>query len=205
MARLITRAGLATAFTNLALATLFLFFLAAHLNAFIRSPRPSFLLVAVTETLFAIFFVLRRDPSVVSFSAVAWSSTIAGTFLPMLLRPVPGAEDVFAAQVVQAVGSACSVYGIASLNRSVGLLPANRGIRTGGAYRWIRHPLYASYTLSNLGYLASNPSAANALICLAALAAQVLRIHQEERLLLRDPAYAEYAARARWRLLPFVF
>lgn len=205
MARRVTRAGLATAFTNLVLAGLWLLFVAAHLHAFARAPRASVLLVAATETLFAVFFVLRRDPSAVSFSATAWLTTIAGTFLQLLLRPVPGAQDVLLGQIVQAVGSALSVYGVASLNRSVGLLPANRGIRTGGAYRWVRHPLYASYTLSSVGYIASNPSFANAAVCVAALAAQVLRIRQEEQLLLRDPAYAAYAARARWRLLPFVY
>lgn len=204
-ARRVTRAGLAAAFTNVALATLYLFFLLAHLRAFAQAPRPSVLLVAAMETLFALFFVLRRDASAVSFSALAWSSTLAGTFLPMLLRPVGGAQDVLVGQLVQTAGTAFSVYGIASLNRSVGLLPANRGIRTGGAYRWVRHPLYASYTLANAGYLASNPSLANALVCVAALAAQLLRIRQEEGLLMRDPAYATYAARARWRLLPFVF
>lgn len=205
VARRVTRAGLATAFTNLGLATLNALFLAAHLRVFAHSPRPSVLLVCVTETLFAAFFLLRRDASAVSLSATAWLSTIAGTYLPLLLRPVDGAHDVAAAQVVQTLGTAFSVYGVASLNRCVGLLPANRGIRTGGAYRWVRHPLYASYTLANCAYLASNPSVANALICAAALAAQVLRIFQEERLLLRDPDYASYAARARWRMLPFVF
>lgn len=205
MARLVTRSGLATAFSNVALATLYLFFLIAHIQSFARAPRLSVALMAATETLFAVFFLLRREAISVSLSAVAWSTTIAGTFLPVLLRPAAGAQDTLAAQVAQILGTAFSVYGIASLNRSIGLLPANRGIRTSGAYRWIRHPLYASYTLSNVGYLVSNPTLTNALICLAALTAQVLRIHQEEQLLLSDPAYVEYAARARWRLLPFIY
>lgn len=205
MAGQVTRAGLATAFTNLALATLYGFFLLAHLRSFAVAPRPSILLVAATETLFAVFFVLRREARAVSNSTLSWTTTLAGTYLPMLLRPVDGAADVLVGAVVQTIGSAFSVYGIASLNRSVGLLPANRGIRTGGAYRWIRHPLYASYTLANAGYLASHPSLANAIVCAAGLAAQLLRIRQEEQLLMRDPAYATYAAQARWRLLPFVY
>ncbi len=205
MARQVTRAGLSEAFTNVALAALYGFFLWAHVRAFSHAPRPSLLLVAGMETLFAAFFIVRRGAASVSRSAIAWSSTIAGTFLPVLLRPVDGAQDLLAAQVVQSIGAAFSVYGIASLNRSVGLLPANRGIRTTGAYRWVRHPLYASYTLGNLGYLANNPSLANTLICMAALAAQLLRIRQEERLLIQDPVYANYAAGARWRLLPFVY
>ncbi len=205
MARWVTRAGLATAFTNVVLAALYLLFLAAHLSGFVRSHRPSFLLMALTETLFVVFFVARRDPSAVSFSFTAWVSTVAGTLLPMLARPVLGAQEVLVGQVVQAAGSAFSIYGIASLNRSLGLLPANRGVRTSGAYRWVRHPLYASYTLAHFGYLASNPSVRNTAIFVVALAAQVVRIQQEEQLLRSDPAYVAYAARARWRLLPFVY
>lgn len=205
MARKVTKAGLLEASTNLVLALLYGAFLAVHFRAYLHAARTSLILAAGMETLFTVFFVLRRGASTVSRSPFAWSSTVAGTFLPVLLRPVEGAQDFLAAQVVQTMGAALSVYGIASLNRSLGLLPANRGIQTGGAYRWVRHPLYASYTLANIGYLASNPSTANACVCVAAFSAQLVRIRQEERLLMQDPVYAEYASEARWRLLPFVY
>jgi protein-S-isoprenylcysteine O-methyltransferase Ste14 len=39
----------------------------------------------------------------------------------------------------------------------------------------------------------------------AALAAQLVRIQREERLLARDPGYRAYQLRTRWRLLPFVY
>jgi protein-S-isoprenylcysteine O-methyltransferase Ste14 len=196
--------GLASAFANLSLATLYLGFAAAHVERFREHPRASLLLMVALETLFAVFFVLRRDAAACSTSAEAWLSTVLGTFLPLLLRPV-GGDDVLAAQVIQASGTAFGVVGILSLNRSIGLLPANRGVRSAGAYRFVRHPLYASYVVTQLGYIGSNPSAWNVAVAIAALAAQLVRIRGEERLLSRDPAYAAYMARTRWRLLPFVY
>lgn len=197
-------AGLATAFANVSLAALYVGFAVAHVQRFQEHPRASLLLMVAFETLFAIFFILRRDAAACSTSAEAWLSTILGTFLPLLLRPV-GGDDVLAAQVIQATGTTLGVVGILSLNRSVGLLPANRGIRSAGAYRFVRHPLYASYVVTHLGYIGSNPSAWNVAVAVVALAAQVVRIRGEERLLSQDPEYAAYMLRTRWRLLPFVY
>lgn len=205
MGKSISKTGLATAFCDVALATLYLAFAIAHVRAFVSDARLSLALIVVTETLFAVFFLTRREAATVSFSAVSLNSAVLGTFLPLLLRPNSGAQDLALAALVQSAGVAFSVIGILSLNRSIGLLPANRGIRTGGAYRCVRHPLYASYTVAQLGYLGSNPSLTNALVCIIGFSAQILRIHQEEKLLLRDREYARYALRTRWRLLPFVY
>jgi hypothetical protein len=79
---------------------------------------------------------------------------------------------------------------VLSLNRSSGLLPAHRGVKSDGLYRWIRHPLYSTYLLAHVGYLASNLSWANFLVVVTGAAFQVVRILQEERLLLQYPECA---------------
>lgn len=201
----ITSSGLATAFTNLSLAALYSAFAFAHLRELRSQPRSSVLLLILLETLFALFFVARRQASASSSSLAAWASTVAGTFLPLLLRPAAGADDVLVGQVVQVMGTALGVSGLLSLNRSVGLLPANRGVRSRGMYRLVRHPLYASYLVTHVGYAASNFTTWNVGVTVATLAAQVVRIHGEEALLFRDPEYVAYAERTRWRLLPFVY
>jgi protein-S-isoprenylcysteine O-methyltransferase Ste14 len=97
------------------------------------------------------------------------------------------------------------VASLASLNRSFGLLPAVRPLRFGGSYRWVRHPIYAAYTIQNVGYLASNASARNLALVALALGFQVLRVYNEERVLSSVPEYGRYMERTRWRLLPLVF
>jgi protein-S-isoprenylcysteine O-methyltransferase Ste14 len=85
------------------------------------------------------------------------------------------------------------------------LLPAHRGVQTAGLYRFVRHPLYASYCVSLAGYLISNVSLYNVAIIAAGSAMQIMRIRNEERLLSAYPDYVAFAGRTRWRLVPFVW
>jgi protein-S-isoprenylcysteine O-methyltransferase Ste14 len=201
----VTRSGLAKAFSDVALAAVYVAFAQAHLASFAGHPRLSVVALVPAETLLAVFALLRKQPRDVSTSAVAFVSTTLGGFLPMLLRPSAAAHDSVAGQVVQVVGAIYLVAGALSLNRSFGLLPANRGIRSGGAYRWVRHPLYSSYLVMHLGYVSSNLTLWNVLVLAIGLAAQIVRMDGEERLLSLDPEYASYKARTRWRLVPFVY
>jgi protein-S-isoprenylcysteine O-methyltransferase Ste14 len=203
--RSISASGLAAAFTNLCVALLYLLFAYAHLAEFQRHRRPSLVLVVVLEALFALFFLLRRPAERTSFSPWDVLTTLGGTFAPLLLRPTGVAHDVVIGQMVQSLGAALAIGGILSLNRSIGLLPAHRAIKSAGLYRWVRHPLYSAYTVANVGYLASNASLHNAALVVAALGFQLLRIRSEERFLSRYAAYGEYRARTRWRLIPFVY
>ncbi len=84
-------------------------------------------------------------------------------------------------------------------------MPANRGVKTRGLYRVVRHPIYAGYTLTHIGFLLGFPSLQNAALYAAVFAIEVMRLLREEAVLKRDPAYVDYAARVRYRLLPGVF
>ena len=64
-----------------------------------------------------------------------------------------------------------------SLNRSIGLLPAYRGVQSGRLYSWVRHPLYTAYMITFLGYLINNQSFYNAAVVLAGTAFLVMRIY----------------------------
>lgn len=201
----VTRAGLARAGVDVSLAAFYLVFAAIHVQAFRETHRPSLAFVVGTELLFAVFFLLRTEADGASRARWDWSTAVAGSILPLLLRPAAAEQDVLAGQLLQALGYAGSTLGIATLARSVGVVPATRAIKSGGAYRVVRHPLYASYTLANLGYLVSNRTAWNAAVVAVALAAQIARVFNEERWLARCADYRAYMARTRWRLVPFVF
>lgn len=201
----VTATGLRRAFTDVGLAALFIAFAVAQARSYSLHPRLSVLLLVVFEALFAVFVVVRRQAAVTATSLAAWLSTTGGSFSPLLLRPATGANDLLAAQAIQVAGAGLAVAGILSLNRSVGLLPANRGIRRTGAYRLVRHPLYAAYILIHAGYVANNFTFRNVATACVALAAQLFRIHGEELLLSRDPEYVTYREHTRWRLVPFVY
>jgi protein-S-isoprenylcysteine O-methyltransferase Ste14 len=201
----LTRTGLASAFSNVALAAMYLLFARAHVGAFGARPRLSIAVVVAMETLFAAMILVGGEERQTKGGVWGWVANMGGTFVPLLLRPVAGSVERVVGEGLQIFGLTIVIAGMIALNRSFGLLPAHRGIRSSGPYRFVRHPLYAGYTVSNVGYLLSHPSASNAAIVAAAFAFQLLRIGNEERLLAADPEYASYAARTRWRVLPFVY
>ena len=106
---------------------------------------------------------------------------------------------------IQLVGLSLAIVSLGSLRRSFGLAPANRGVKTSGMYRFVRHPLYASYLVALSGYLLAYPAPRNFALLAASLVGQLVRMSLEERLLLRDPAYVRYATQTRFRLVPRVY
>ena len=94
---------------------------------------------------------------------------------------------------------------VLTLGRSFGVVAANRGIKTHGPYRIVRHPIYASYLVGMVGYLFESPSPRNILLFSTVIGFQIARIHSEEQCLVGDPEYREYRQRVRYRLVPLVF
>jgi protein-S-isoprenylcysteine O-methyltransferase Ste14 len=197
--------GLREAGTNLLAALLYGTFVAVHVQAFAVNPRPSLLLIVAMEGVVTVLLVVRSRASQASLSPYSWLTTMGGTLAPFLLRPGAEAADSAAGQLLQLLGGCLAIGALLSLQRSFGLLPAIRALRFQGAYRWVRHPIYAAYTIQNVGYLLNNRTLANLTVVLVALLFQVLRVYNEERLLLEVPSYREYARRTRWRMLPLVF
>ena len=92
-----------------------------------------------------------------------------------------------------------------NLNRSFGIVPANRGVVTDGFYSIVRHPVYASYLIGHVGFLLLNPNWWNLTVYTSGLAFQVSRMLMEEGLLSHDPLYQAYRQHVRYRLVPGVF
>jgi protein-S-isoprenylcysteine O-methyltransferase Ste14 len=89
--------------------------------------------------------------------------------------------------------------------RSFGIVAAVREIKVSGPYRFVRHPMYAGYTIVHVGFLLAFPSLWNLAVYASALLVQIARLLREEQLLNRDQHYREFASRVRYRLLPGVF
>jgi protein-S-isoprenylcysteine O-methyltransferase Ste14 len=203
--RTISTTGLADAFSRVAMGLLCAWFAYVHLNAFLDTGRVGLALAVAFESVFAVMFLARKPALESSFSLRDCVATAGGTFLPLLLRPAPLDRDVLAGSILQVTASLICIWAILTLNRRIGLLPANRGICSNGPYRVVRHPLYSAYTLGLVGYLISNLSAVNVAIVVIGSALQMLRAESEERLLNNDPTYRSYASRTTWRVVPFVY
>ena len=186
------------------MAALWVLFAYRHLLAFHTTGAWSYLLVCISETLTAGFFLFRSAPTTVSKDPLDWLFGIAGTFAPLMLLPASWGL-LPAAKVLVVFGFMVQFFGLLSLNRSFAIVAAKREIKTKGMYRFIRHPLYASYLFILTGYILTNTSAWNALIYTMTMGFVFVRMLREERHLLLDPMYAQYMQRVRYRVIPFIF
>lgn len=76
---------------------------------------------------------------------------------------------------------------------------------TGGPYRWIRHPMYASVLLGVGAVTYADARLWRVLLLVALLLVLIAKAAREEDYLRAAfPEYAAYAART-WRLVPFVY
>jgi protein-S-isoprenylcysteine O-methyltransferase Ste14 len=192
--------------TSAPVAVLWLFFAVANFQNWRVTHRPVGLGATALELLIATLFVARRTPWVVSRSPLAWLAAAIGTFGMLAARPafhpVGGLELLYSS--LQVAGVVLAASAVITLGRSFGIVAANRGIRTGGPYRFVRHPLYSAYILTETGYLLENPSLRNWCLFGVVMAFQAVRIVEEERTLAGDPAYREYRLKVRSRVVPYL-
>jgi len=165
------------------------------------------ILLLVSEALVVFFVVLRRRATAISERGADWFVGFAGTLVPLLALPPDGEPVVPIAlcTILMLGGFSLNMWAKLTLLRSFGVVAANRGIKIGGPYRLVRHPMYAGYMLTQLGFLLSGPNFWNACVYALAFGLQVARILAEERMLNQDAAYRDFSLRVRYRLAPFVF
>jgi protein-S-isoprenylcysteine O-methyltransferase Ste14 len=104
--------------------------------------------------------------------------------------------------VLVTVGAFLSLASLLSLGRSFGILPAWRRLVRRGPYHLVRHPMYLSYLLADVGYNLQEWNYGTVLLVLAGWASLVYRINAEERVLSQDAEWPTYAAAVPYRLLP---
>jgi protein-S-isoprenylcysteine O-methyltransferase Ste14 len=173
----------------------------------LESGRPTGLLLLASELLVVVLTLSRRAAIDIDLSCRVRLIAVVSILGPFLLRPTSGIGPSVEAYTVtvSTIGLAIVVAGKVALGRSFGLLPANRGVVSSGAYRLVRHPIYLGYVLTHAAFLAANPSWWNVVALAAADSALLIRASHEEGTLLHDPVYARYRQRVRWRLVPGVF
>ncbi|NNN08393.1 MAG: isoprenylcysteine carboxylmethyltransferase family protein [Acidimicrobiaceae bacterium] len=149
-------------------------------------------------------YLVRRPARRLSIRTSDWALAFAGTFGGVLFRP-HGAHPhwgIVTGSLLQAVGLAVCVVSFATLGRSFGFAAADRGLKVAGPYAVVRHPLYASYVVMQLGYVLQSISWRNVMVMVVITGCNVGRARAEERLLTESSAYARYRQHVRWRLLP---
>lgn len=156
-----------------------------------------------------VLLIARRTPVGKAGGAVPRLIAVAATYLGVGLMMLPKRPLGWGAELATALlvlaGTLVALYAVASLGRSISLLPEARRLVTEGPYRLVRHPLYLGEGLMLAGIALQFLSWRAALIVALQLALQLQRMGYEERVLERSfPDYGAYRARTA-RLIPYLY
>ena len=165
-------------------------------------------MIVFSEFLCVGLLMVRRRSEDISTRPADWLLAFFATAAPLLARPAVGTTPLVPAWVGFVLlmgGTLTQLSAKLMLRRSFGLVAANRGVKIEGPYRVVRHPMYLGYTMVHVGFLLMAPDLLNFSIYTLGFTGQVFRLLAEERLLMADPAYAAFANRVRYRLVPGVF
>ncbi len=191
--------------SNIIISLAWLIFAYQHLNSFIKMQKMSLLLFFVSESLVFLLFIIRENPKSTSLNPWHWFCALTGTFLTLLYRPSLDIIEGELGKTLLIIGIIFQIASLFSLNRSLGIVPARRSIKTYGMYKIIRHPMYFSYIILFIGYLIDNTTLWNSIILGISILFLVLRIINEEKYLTSHIEYQEYMKKVRWKLIPYIY
>ncbi len=179
----------------------------SHGRAFIEDGRITSVPLVVEQSILVVLFLSRRRSRYTSDRLWDWTVATVGTWGALALRPwgtAPvGAEAMGIA--IQVAGVSLAAVAFSNLGRSVGVVAANRGLKTGGLYRFVRHPVYTAHMMTHAGFVMANPHPWNAAMATVVFVCLILRIRAEERVLSETDDYVSYSERVRWRLCPGLY
>ena len=156
------------------------------------------------------WFALRRRVPVppgarrVTRWQIGWVLVAMAGPVLFTVAPGPGGPTSLPALLLQFAATIMFGASVYSLDSSFAVFPERRAIVTSGIYRWLRHPMYASYLLLDLGFWLANPQPWFGLVWVVEVLLLEARTRWEEQVLSEDVVYVEYQQRVKWRLIPGV-
>ena len=149
----------------------------------------------------------RPHPKVWDYSITSSMAVGAAYVYPyaqvISLRSSPGHVAWPAAGLtLVTLGAGLSLASILTMGRLFGVRPALRGLVTSGPYKFVRHPMYLSYVIADIGYNLQEWSFVTLLLVSVGWASLVYRIYAEERVISQHAEWPDYVALVRYRLVP---
>jgi protein-S-isoprenylcysteine O-methyltransferase Ste14 len=150
--------------------------------------------------IFVVMFSVRRVPQRTALGFYPRCTAVAGTFIGVGMLLLPLQELSYAAYLASLLliisGTAFAIFAGLVLGRSISILPEARRLVTWGPYALVRHPLYLGEIVAMVGVALQYLSAWSLLLLGLLCVFQLLRMKNEERVLLQVfPEYGAYMAR----------
>ena len=162
----------------------------------------------IQTIILVITMVFRRTPVRVTPNPWYWLLAFVATygiiaFYAFAPRGTP-IVPIIVPSVLVLISVALMIWARVSLGRSIGYVPADRGIVTNGPYRFVRHPIYSGLFVTMFAFLLRAYLPLNLLLILIIVGLFMLKSVIEERFLRDNPEYAAYMQEVRYRWLPGV-
>ena len=153
-----------------------------------------------------ITMVLRRTPVKVTPNPWYWLLAFVATYGLIFVNAFAWNGRPIVPSIVTnglaILSAAIFIYARLSLGRSIGIVPANRGIVTRGAYKYVRHPIYSGLFVAMIALVLRSYTPMTLLAALSIVVLFMIKSVVEERFLIADPEYAAFLQRVRRRWIP---
>jgi protein-S-isoprenylcysteine O-methyltransferase Ste14 len=152
----------------------------------------------------------RRYPKIRDYSVASSVAVGVAYVYPyaqvIYLRWSPGyVASPAAGLVLVTLAAGLSLVSLLTMGRLFGVRPALRGLVTNGPYRFVRHPMYLSYILADIGYNLQEWNFVTLFLVLVGWMSLFYRIHAEERMLSQHAEWPAYVILVRYRLFPRIW
>ena len=167
--------------------------------------------IYVLQHVMVLVIALTRRPPAVQDHSLGVSAAVAVSYgypyaQVIYLQRVSGSSLwPEGGMVLITTGALLSIVSLWTLGQRFGIRPALRGLTVHGPYRIVRHPMYLSYVLSDIGYNLQECNLGTAALVILGWVAMIFRIESEERVMAHHPHWAAYTSVARHRLLPGIW
>ena len=164
--------------------------------------------VYVLQHLIVLGVALTRLPAKVRSNSISSNVAVAVAYLypyaqVIYLRWSPGDETwPLAGLILVTAAAALSLTSLVTIGKCFGVRPALRDLITRGPYRLVRHPMYLSYIIADIGYNFEEWNFVTLLLVLVGWISLLYRIRIEEKMLSNDVRWITYTSSVRYRLIP---
>lgn len=146
-----------------------------------------FFLLLVIRDFVAAYFFLKRKPSQTKSNRVQSLVAYASSMMPLIY--FAPSEDVskgllMVSDLMSILGFLIVALATLELGTSIGISPANRGLVKSGVYKYIKHPMYTGYVVSEIGMVLVSP--VNSIIFIVSGVLYFKRSSWESRIIIKS-------------------
>lgn len=164
--------------------------------------------IYVLQHLIVLGVALSRPQPRLRSSSILSSIAVAVAYLypyaqVIYLRWSPGEAAWPSGGLVLVTSAAVlSLVSLVTIGRRFGVRPALRDLVTIGPYRLVRHPMYLSYIIADIGYNLEEWNFVTLFLVFVGWISLVCRIRSEEKILSHHNRWLAYKSLVRYRLVP---